>query len=89
MTHHALLEYIRKAKERGATDQDIADRLCKAGWYRVDIDDAVHLHAQLTAVAPVASSPEHAATRSYDPYLVAVAGLSFAVGFVLYVVLAH
>jgi hypothetical protein len=88
MTHHALLEYIRTAKDRGATDQEVAERLGKAGWYRVDIDDAVHLHAQLMAV-PVASLPERAVTRSYDPYLVAVAGLSFAVGFVVYVVLAH
>ncbi len=90
MTHHLLLlEYIRKAKEGGASDADIADHLQKAGWYRVDIRDALELFPKLTAApmpavgvsVPRALPHPQARSRKYDPYLIAVAVISFIVAF--------
>jgi hypothetical protein len=80
MSHHALLEYIRKAKDCGASDADVADRLHKAGWYRVDVQDALELYPKL-AVASKRVAVQHRRSHSYDPYLVAVAVLSFVVAF--------
>ena len=100
MTYHALLEYIRKAKDVGASDVEISDRLAKAGWYRVDVQDALELYRRLTtttragdyspqAEPPKPSLAERIAPRHYDPHLIAIAAVSFAVGFVLYVWLTH
>lgn len=96
MTYHALLEFIRHAKGYGASDADITERLHKAGWYKVDIQDAMDLYAKITApqVSAVAAGPSRTTPRpsigerlvphSYDPHLIAVAAGSFAIGFVAY-----
>jgi len=100
MTYSALLEYIRKAKDCGASDDEVAGRLQKAGWYRVDVQDALELYRRLTAntaredygpdtPAPAPSLLERVAPRHYDPHLIAVAALSFAIGFLGYVVLTR
>jgi len=96
MPYHALLEYIRAAKDCGASDVEITNRLHKAGWYRVDIQDALELYRKLTANTsngdyvpaiepPKPSVMERIAPRHYDPHLIAVAAASFAVGFLVYV----
>ena len=96
MTYHALLEYIRKAKDCGASDEEVASRLRKAGWYQVDVQDALELYHRLTAntakedCAPAANVPkpslaERMVPRHYDPHLIAVASLSFSLGFLAYV----
>ena len=101
MSHHALLEYIRRARECGADDAQITGRLHSAGWYRVDIEDALELYHKLTdrpkspepAVcqdAPAAPKPnvaERLIPRTYDPHIISVAAASFAIGFVLYVLI--
>ena len=93
MSHHALLEYIQKAKEYGASDQEIAARLSGSGWYRVDIQDALELHRRISLPATLTSAPiassepsltKRLAPRSYDPHVVMVAAVSFAIGFVGY-----
>lgn len=100
MTYHALLEYIRKAKGSGANDADITERLHKAGWYKVDIQDAMELYRKITEpketairepvpVTPRPSIAERIAPRSYDSHLIAVAAMSFAIGFVVYLFLAR
>ena len=95
MSHHALLEYIRTAKEHGANDADISQRLHTAGWYHVDVQDALQLYARLTSipgqtVQAYQSAPVPRNTlRHYDPRLIAVAVLSFAIGFIGYVWLAR
>jgi hypothetical protein len=95
MTYHGLLEYIRAAKALGASDGQIMDRLRSAGWYQVDIQDALDLFVRMTAryQGPVSGQPEvpqpsvweRLVPRSYDPHLIAIAALSFALGFLLYV----
>jgi hypothetical protein len=95
MTYHGLLEYIRAAKALGAGDQQITDRLRAAGWYQVDIADALDLFMRMTTrvQGPVAGQPdvprpsvlERLVPRSYDSHLIAVAAFSFALGFLLYV----
>lgn len=99
MTYTALLEYIRKAKDCGASDAEVTDRLRKAGWYQVDVQDALELYRRLTSNTaredcapdrpPAPSLLERVAPRHYDPHLIAVAALSFAVGFLGYVVLTR
>lgn len=100
MSHNALLEYIRKAKDCGASDTDIGNRLGAAGWYEVDIHDALELYRKLTTVAehatcapkpetPKPTLADRIVPRSYDPHLIAVAAVSFAVGFLLYVWLSR
>lgn len=100
MTYHALLEFIRKAKGCGANDADIAERLHKAGWYKVDIQDAMELYRKITEpretavceptpVTPRPSVAERIAPRSYDPHLIAVAAVSFAIGFIAYLWLSY
>lgn len=93
MSYSALLDYIRKAKGRGMKDPDIAERLYGAGWYRVDIQDALELYRKITSATPspeqVASLPkpnlaERIAPHSYDSHLVVIAAVSFAVGFIVY-----
>lgn len=93
MSHNALLEYIRKAKERGANDADISKRLHSGGWYRVDIQDALEFYekvampavpsATLASARPTVRKTQRA-PRWYDPRFVAVASLSFGLGFLLY-----
>ncbi len=95
MTHHELLEYVRQAKLRGAIDHDIAVQLRTAGWYTIDVQDALELHAKLTAagmpgmeerLVPVPQSVlNRAVPKHYAPKIVAVAALTFAVAFVLYI----
>jgi len=97
MSHNALLEYVRKAKDIGADDAQIIERLHAAGWYRVDIQDALHLYHKLTQPAqpshhetplvPKPSLAERIAPHTYDSHLIAVAAVSFAVGFIAYLVL--
>lgn len=93
MTYHSLLEYIRAAKVAGANDGEISQRLTEAGWYTVDVQDALHLYGKLTAPRPAtavfASVPAPKPTfakrlvpRHYDPHLVAVASVAFAAGFI-------
>lgn len=95
MTYSALLEYIRKAKDYGASDEEVVKRLRAAGWYQVDADDALRLYRKLTthneaavrAPSPTPPSPsalERVIPRHYDPHLIAVAALSFALGFLGY-----
>jgi len=99
MTYHALLEFIRKAKGCGASDTDIAERLHKAGWYKVDIQDAMELYQKISApktnatceptpTPPRPSVAERIAPRSYDAHLIAIAAVSFAIGFIAYVLLS-
>ena len=100
MSYHALLEYVRTAKDYGASDVEITQRLQSAGWYKVDVEDALGLYRRLTANTtadayvpaqdpPKPSFAERIAPRHYDPHLIAVAVVSFAIGFVLYVWLAN
>jgi hypothetical protein len=101
MTYHALLEYIRKCKDCGASDDEVAARLKQAGWYSVDVRDALDLYHRLTAntdgkdcepndkLIPRPSFWERIAPRHYDPHIVAVAAGSFAIGFVGYLFLAN
>ncbi len=99
MTYHALLEFIRTAKGCGASDADIAERLHRTGWYKVDIQDAMELYRKITEpketaacesapATPRPSVAERIVPHSYDPHLIAVATISFAIGFIAYVVLA-
>jgi hypothetical protein len=98
MTYHALLEFIRAAKDCGASDVDITERLQKAGWYRVDVQDALELYRRLTAnttngaytpacEAPKPSILERVAPRHYDVHMIAIATVSFVIGFLAYVLL--
>ncbi len=100
MPYHALLEYIRKAKDSGASDTDIVQRLHGAGWYKVDIQDALDLYARLTSnttssdYAPSGPPPkpglaDRIAPRHYDPHMIAIAAVSFALGYIAYVLLTH
>ena len=99
MTYHALLEYIRAAKGAGARDGEITQQLTEAGWYTVDVQDALHLYGKLASQKPataiLASTPalkptlaKRFAPRQYDPHLVAVASIAFAVGFVGFLLIA-
>ncbi len=97
MPYSALLEYIRKAKGCGAPDDEIVDRLVKAGWYRVDAHDALELYERLArpvmppglceplAPPPRPSLTERIAPRHYDPRLIAVACLAFVAGFLAFI----
>ncbi len=87
MSHHALLEYIRKAKNCGASDVDVSERLHKAGWYGVDVKDALELYQKITTPKP--SLTERIVPRRYDPHLIAVAAVSFVFGFLLFLWLTH
>jgi hypothetical protein len=101
MTYHGLLEYIRKAKDYGAPDDEISRRLRAAGWYQVDVQDALELYRKLSgeygAFAPHEPLPpppppsmiERIVPRHYDPHLIAVAVLSFALGFLGYLWLSQ
>lgn len=92
MSHSALLEYIRKARGCGASDTDIAYRLQCAGWYSVDIQDALELHQKLviprTAVA-LASSAQNIPRKVSGKSIAIVAFLGFIIGLALYVWLTH
>jgi len=99
MTYQSLLEYIRKAKDCGASDEEVTQRLRAAGWYQVDVKDALELYRRLTANTakedcvperpPAPTLLERVAPRHYDPHLIAIAALSFAIGFLGYVVLTR
>lgn len=41
------MEYIRTARSLGAQDDHIHAQLTKAGWYAVDVEDALHLYQKL------------------------------------------
>jgi hypothetical protein len=82
--------------ERFPSDQHIY----RPGWYKVDIQDAMELYRKITApkedatceptpVAPRPSVAERIAPRSYDPHLIAVAAISFAIGFIAYLWLSY
>lgn len=92
MTYHALLEYIREAKLAGASDQDIRAQLTGVGWYTVDVQDALRLYATLSMTeqrgmtsAPPGGTPN---VQRYDPRLIAIVSVSFAVGFIGYLLIA-
>jgi hypothetical protein len=99
MSHSALLEYIRKAKDCGASDVDISERLHKSGWYNVDVKDALELYKKISSVhsgmcesapkTPKPSLAERIVPHSYDPHLIAVAAVSFVLGFLLFLWLTH
>ena len=100
MAYRALLEYVRKAKELGASDHEVIERLCRAGWYRVDAQDAVelyhrlvthgtHLNTPRTNAPPKPSFFERLAPRHYDAHLIAISAISFVVGFFGYLWLAR
>lgn len=100
MSHHALLEYVRKAKSCGASDAEIAERLHKAGWYRVDVHDALTLYRKITEPAgpmicdfeprtPRPTLTQRIIPSSYDPNLVGVAAISFMLGFLGFLWLTH
>jgi hypothetical protein len=99
MTYHALLEYVRRGKDCGASDAEITDRLLKAGWYRVDIQDALSLYRKLAEPLdartcdheppPKPRMVERIVPHSYDPQLVAIAAITFAVAFIVYLVLTR
>lgn len=101
MTYHGLLEYIRKAKDYGAPDEEIIRRLRAAGWYQVDVQDALELYRKLAGgtggfaphqplpAAPKPSPLERIIPRHYDPHLIAVAVVSFALGFLGYLWLSQ
>lgn len=100
MSHHALLEYIRKAKDCGANDVAIAERLHKAGWYQVDIEDAFELYQRITKPkesgmcdqvpnTPKPTLSQRIVPSHYDPNLIAVAAVSFVIGFLGFLWLTH
>ena len=100
MAYSALLEFIQKAKAYDALDADIIDRLMKAGWYRIDAQDALALYEKLfvaTALTgvreqttiPRPSFIERVAPLHYEPHIIAVAALVFSFAFVGYLVLGH
>jgi hypothetical protein len=41
------MEYIRTARSLGAKDDHIHAQLTAAGWYTVDVQDALHLYQKL------------------------------------------
>lgn len=91
MSHQALLEYVRKAKEGGASHADISARLCSAGWYNVDVHDALELYEKITPQPQLATVRRATRSRfhSYDPRLVATAAISFIIAFLGFLWLTH
>ena len=99
MAYRALLEYVRRAKDFGASDVEIGDRLRHAGWYRVDIDDALALYRRLTVPLdrrqceserpPRPSMIERVVPHHYDPRAIAIACISFVLGFLGYMFFAR
>ena len=98
MSYRGLLEYIRRAKDIGASDAEITQRLHAAGWYDVDVRDALELYRKLTAntnggaYEPMAEPPhpslsERVLPRHYDRHLIAIAVVCFALGYCAYVLL--
>lgn len=91
MSHHALLEYIRRAKNCGADDDQITDRLKSAGWYNVDVRDGLELYRKLTCSPeakcepnlpiPKPSLSERIIPSTYDPYIIPIAIMSFILAF--------
>lgn len=97
MSHHALLEYIRRAKDCGADDAQITERLKSAGWYNVDVQDGLELYHKLTRPTeakcepapsvPKPSVAERIVPRTYDPYIIPIAVISFILAFAAYIIL--
>jgi hypothetical protein len=97
MTYHALLEYVRRGKDCGASDDELAERLLKAGWYRVDVQDALSLYRRLCQpvdartcdheAPPKPHGIERVIPHSYDTHFIAIAALTFAVAFVAFLFL--
>lgn len=96
MAYHTLLEYVQQAKRRGVNDQELAARLCSAGWYKVDVQDALELHTKLTAAdmpgmaiprPPAPSLLDRVAPKYYDPRAITVAALTFALALLAYFIL--
>jgi hypothetical protein len=96
MPYSALLEYIRCAKDCGTSDVEIINRLHKAGWYKVDIEDALDLYRRLTANTtseacapeqkpPAPSISERIAPRHIDRHTLLIAIIAFTIGYVVYV----
>lgn len=93
MSHRVLLEYIHAAKELGAEDAQIIARLASAGWYHVDIQDAIGLHRKMTVLTPKATGisapapmmpPTPEPLQTYNPRIIAVAALSFALALIAF-----
>lgn len=52
------MEYIRTARSLGAQDDHIHAQLTKAGWYAVDVEDALHLYQKLDIHLASVQEPE-------------------------------
>jgi|GEM_PF-5570993 len=100
MPYHALLEYIRTAKDIGTSDDEIATRLTKAGWYKIDVQDALELHRRLTSNTvlgayspqqepPAPSLMERVAPLHYDKHVIILAIFAFVVGLIVFFALAQ
>lgn len=100
MPYHALLEYIRTAKDIGTSDDEVITRLTKAGWYKIDAQDALDLYRRLTANTalgayspqgepPAPSLMERVAPRHYDTHVVVLAIFAFVVGLIVFFALAQ
>lgn len=87
MPYDELMRYMHTAKCAGATDEQITTRLRDAGWYSVDVQDALTLYRKLTTVerlnARLTSSPAKSA-RAIDPGIIVIAVIAFVIGFLGY-----
>lgn len=86
------MEYIRTARSLGAQDDHIHAQLTGAGWYAVDVEDALHLYQKLDihlasaqGPAPKAPSPMSEPQPSRIGGFVSLALLLVSLGFAGYV----
>ncbi len=98
MPYHALLEYIRTAKDYGTSDDEISRRLTRAGWYTIDVQDAIELYRRLTAntvlssyapqdAPPAPTMSERLLPRHYDVHAVVLFSIAVLVGAGIYLAL--
>lgn len=64
MTYHSVIDYIRAGRACGLNDHEIGEKLKKAGWLPVDVQDAFELGAKMEKVMDGHSSgpvcpPDH------------------------------
>lgn len=100
MPYHALLEYIRCAKDCGTSEVEITTRLHKSGWYKVDIQDALDLYRRLTSNTtseacapgqrpPTPSLSERVVPRHFDAHVLLISVVSLSIAYVVYVWLRY
>lgn len=92
MAYRELIDYVHAARARGASDSEISERLQAAGWYAVDVRDALELHGQLNKPAAQLASTRthhHARVRSFDASMIIFATLAFIIGFAGYLFLSQ